>query len=80
MGGADTDGDGVGDTVDNCPLTANSDQGDVDGDGIGNVCDAENGPPTSAASCQNGGWMLFNFPRVFRNQGECIKYFNNGGA
>lgn len=72
----DTDSDGVIDAIDNCPLTANSDQADVDGDGIGNVCDSENGPPNSINSCQNGGWQLFDSP-VFRNQGECIKYFNN---
>jgi photosystem II stability/assembly factor-like uncharacterized protein len=35
----DDDGDGVGNTVDNCPLTANADQLDTDGDGLGDVCD-----------------------------------------
>ncbi|WP_084498092.1 thrombospondin type 3 repeat-containing protein [Spongiibacter marinus] len=35
----DTDGDGVSDNEDNCPLTANSDQADLDGDEQGNVCD-----------------------------------------
>jgi len=35
----DTDGDGVADNLDNCPLVSNSDQRDSDGDGIGNVCD-----------------------------------------
>ncbi len=37
--GADEDGDGVFDDVDNCPQSANPDQADADGDGIGNVCD-----------------------------------------
>jgi len=37
----DTDGDGVPDTFDNCPLVANPLQEDTDGDGIGNACDAE---------------------------------------
>jgi hypothetical protein len=36
----DTDSDGIGDTGDNCPNNANSDQADADGDGIGDVCDA----------------------------------------
>ena len=36
---ADTDGDGVFDQVDNCPLTPNQDQLDFDGDGTGDVCD-----------------------------------------
>jgi prepilin-type processing-associated H-X9-DG protein len=75
-GGADTDGDGVGDLVDNCPLTANPDQSDIDGDGIGDACDAQSGPPANLDQCQNGGWGLFNFPRTFKNQGECIKFFN----
>lgn len=35
----DTDGDGICDSVDNCPGIANADQADADGDGIGDVCD-----------------------------------------
>ena len=35
----DTDGDGVADLVDNCPLIPNADQLDTDGDGIGDACD-----------------------------------------
>lgn len=38
----DTDGDGFGDSVDNCPFVANNDQADTDGDGVGDACnDAE---------------------------------------
>ncbi|GGI56031.1 hypothetical protein GCM10011444_03400 [Winogradskyella haliclonae] len=35
----DSDDDLVPDSLDNCPLTANTDQSDVDGDGLGDVCD-----------------------------------------
>ena len=37
----DSDGDGVVDVVDNCPLRYNDDQRETDGDGIGNACDAD---------------------------------------
>ena len=37
----DTDGDGVLDTEDNCPLVANPEQTDTDGDDIGNACDQD---------------------------------------
>jgi hypothetical protein len=35
----DTDGDGILDCLDNCPLVSNPDQADLDGNGIGDVCD-----------------------------------------
>lgn len=41
QGGGDSDGDGVPDSSDNCPSTANSDQIDTDGDGQGDACDAD---------------------------------------
>lgn len=37
----DTDGDGINDSVDNCPTVANPDQLDTDGDGIGDACDPD---------------------------------------
>jgi len=38
----DTDGDGVGDTFDNCPTVANPGQEDSDGDGVGDACESDN--------------------------------------
>lgn len=38
-GNVDTDGDGVFNFFDNCPLTPNPDQADIDADGLGDVCE-----------------------------------------
>jgi hypothetical protein len=70
----DADGDGVNDTDDNCPTTPNPDQADFDLDGEGDACDTETGPPKFKDQCKNGGWMRFDFPRAFENQGECIEF------
>ncbi len=37
----DSDGDTIGDDVDNCPALANSEQLDTDGDSIGDACDSD---------------------------------------
>jgi hypothetical protein len=37
--GQDSDGDGITDSLDNCPFFANASQLDTDGDGLGDVCD-----------------------------------------
>jgi hypothetical protein len=39
-GAADTDGDGVGDLADNCPLVSNASQADADRDFAGDACDS----------------------------------------
>ncbi|RME50391.1 MAG: hypothetical protein D6795_10185, partial [Deltaproteobacteria bacterium] len=43
----DTDGDGVCDDADNCPLAANASQADIDFDGVGDAC--ESAPANLAA-------------------------------
>jgi hypothetical protein len=60
---ADTDGDGVGDDIDNCTATANPLQEDYDHDGIGNACDddldgdgvtdTEDGSPFNEHQCSD---------------------------
>jgi uncharacterized repeat protein (TIGR01451 family) len=37
----DTDGDGVGDSTDNCPAVSNTNQLDTDSDGTGDACDSD---------------------------------------
>ena len=33
----------------------------------------------SAGSCKDGGWQQFtSSPGPFKNQGDCVSYFNNG--
>ncbi|MDH5307524.1 MAG: thrombospondin type 3 repeat-containing protein, partial [Myxococcales bacterium] len=51
----DTDGDGVPDASDNCPVHSNPDQADADGDGVGDVCDVEEIVFTSVAA--QDGWL-----------------------
>ncbi|WP_417910357.1 thrombospondin type 3 repeat-containing protein [Candidatus Electronema sp. PJ] len=56
----DTDGDGIIDENDNCPVTPNQDQADSDGDGIGNACEEKiitdtdgDGVPDESDNCPN---------------------------
>jgi hypothetical protein len=63
--GGDTDGDGVCNDTDNCPLDANPDQADSDGDGVGDACDE---PPVILAAqveqpIDADGTSLFNARR-----------------
>jgi hypothetical protein len=75
---ADDDNDGVADVSDNCPLTPNPQQQDFDEDGIGDTCDSQTGPPRRKDQCKGDGWSRFNFPRTFKNQGDCIQFVNTG--
>jgi hypothetical protein len=43
----DADGDGVPNSIDNCPSTANANQSDVDGDGLGDACDPNSFAPVA---------------------------------
>jgi quercetin dioxygenase-like cupin family protein len=35
------------------------------------------GPPSTVAECNNDGWVAFNHPAPFANQGECVAYVNH---
>ena len=57
----DSDGDRVGDSLDNCPATANTDQHDGDVDGVGNECDncvAVSNPRMPAGWLASNGWAV----------------------
>ncbi len=69
---ATLDGDGVGDSADNCRTTANADQVDADRDGIGSGCDAVE-VPTAKEQCAHLGWTRFSNPS-FKSTGDCNKY------
>jgi len=53
----DADADGIFDYADNCPSSANADQGDADGDTLGDACDPAVNSPTASLVltyiCQN---------------------------
>jgi quercetin dioxygenase-like cupin family protein len=35
------------------------------------------GPPSTVEECKDGGWVMFNHPAPFGNQGACVAYVNH---
>lgn len=77
----DSDGDGIPDTLDNCPGTYNPDQLDTDGDGVGDVCD--NCPSTPNADQadlnQNGIGDVCEIARLYVNA-SVVGGLHNGSS
>jgi len=82
---ADMDGDGIGDTCDNCNTTANVDQRDSDGDGVGDACEGARGDldddgVVSGDNCpvvSNPGQADTDGDRVGDACDNCFKTANN---
>ena len=65
--GGDSDGDGVCEKTDNCPLVSNASQTDSDGDGIGDACDTPSDPCAALGGDTDGDGVcdkLDNCPLV----------------
>lgn len=52
-GPVDTDGDGVDDSIDNCPSVANANQLNTDGDSMGDACDTDDDNDTILDTADN---------------------------
>lgn len=59
---ADSDGDGVVDSVDNCPFVSNPGQVDTDGDGLGDACDSTPGGGGTTPPPDDPGVGVWNPP------------------
>ena len=88
----DTDGDGISDSKDNCPMSFNPYQEDIDGDGKGDVCDLIEVNASQVFTPNGDGindeWIIINIDNhpnsivyVFDSNGikvfEQINYKNN---
>jgi hypothetical protein len=85
--GLDIDGDGVGDTSDNCVFASNSGQQDLDGDGYGDACDRD--ADGDLVLDDSNGWFGFangerdpcvpaegRWPTSERCDDNCLRVYN----
>jgi predicted outer membrane repeat protein len=95
-GAVDSDGDGVDDSIDNCPDDANSNQQDSDNDGAGDACDGCPNDPlkTEPGDCGCGTPDVdndgdgtsdcleddFNVPANYGSIGEAVDAAPNGAT
>lgn len=45
---------------------------------IAGVCRPPAGPPSGKEACKHGGWRTFTAPRVFKSQGDCVRFVQTG--
>jgi hypothetical protein len=72
----DKDGDGVADSLDNCPLTANSSQDDINHDGHGDICD--NTQPGANVYLTLDSGVTIRFPSVTQNGWTALTVAESG--
>ena len=65
--GVDSDGDGMSDELDNCPINHNVHQEDVDQDGIGDACETPDPVAGNPGSYQIKLDCSFLFPELATN-------------
>ncbi|HEX2906882.1 MAG TPA: hypothetical protein VHO69_08485, partial [Phototrophicaceae bacterium] len=80
-GTSTTTGDGTSDTTNDTSDTTGDGTSDTSGDGTSDTTIEPTAPPPSdpAAACKNGGWqtMTDGSGNPFKNQGDCVSYFNH---
>jgi hypothetical protein len=78
--GGDYDSDGVANSADNCPATANSSQADCDADGLGDACETDPDLNLNGIrdNCEPPGPLVFDFPANFGSVQAAIAAAPNG--